>query len=38
MQRVNYFRQQSDDAAEATQAHFAEVTDTLNEAARFSQS
>jgi len=27
-----------DDAAEATQAHFAEVTDTLDEAACFSQS
>jgi len=27
-----------DDAAETTQAHFAEVTDALNEAACFSQS
>ncbi len=27
-----------DDTAEATQARFAEVTDTLDEAARFSQS
>ena len=27
-----------DDAAAATQAHFAEVTDTLDEATRFSQS
>jgi len=27
-----------DDAAATTQAHFAEVTDTLNEAAHFSQS